>query len=250
MDDRDGLSSVSKALTLLEVMSRADRHAVGVSDLAAAAELPKSTTHRLLKELEARGFVGRLGPKYVMGDRFIQLGEAVWRFEYERTRRAAMPTLSWLFERTGATVHLGTLVGAKVLYLEKITGRGGCAIPSRVGARIPASCTALGKAMLAASPDSSVRPVLRAAIPRRTSLSIGDGGALERELDRVRESGIAYDREEAKPGVFCVGAAVRLGDGQMLGVSVGGPARRFASDDYALLVREASVRLSRRLAGA
>jgi DNA-binding IclR family transcriptional regulator len=242
----DSVSSVAKALSLLEVMSRTEGRTVGISELAAAADLPKSTTHRLLKALEGRGFIGRAGSRYTMGARFIELGSAVWRFEYEALREAAVPTLEWLFERTGGTVHLGVLVGDQVLYVEKITGRGGCAIPSRVGARMPATCTGLGKAMLAASTDDVVDSVLRGPLPQRTASSIARAVVLEKEIARIREAGVSYDREEARAGVFCVGAAVRSVGWPMAGVSVGGPARQFGTEGYATLVREAAVRLSRR----
>lgn len=242
----DSMSSVSKALSLLEVMSRTEGRTVGISELAAAAELPKSTTHRLLKALEGRGFIGRSGARYTMGARFIELGSAVWRFEYDSLRESSVSTLEWLFERTGGTVHLGVLVGHQVLYVEKITGRGGCAIPSRVGARMPATCTGLGKAMLASSPDDVVQTVLRAPLPRRTNSSIARPALLERELTRIREVGVSYDREEARAGVYCVGAAVCSTGWPIAGISVGGPSRKFGTESYASLVREASVRLARR----
>jgi DNA-binding IclR family transcriptional regulator len=242
----ESVSSVSKALTLLEVMSRTEGRTVGISELATAAELPKSTTHRLLKALERRGFIGRSGSKYIMGTRFIELGAAVWNFEYDEIIRCSSSTLEWLFERTGATVHLAVLIGSQVLYIEKITGRGGCAIPSRVGGRMPATCTAVGKAMLANSSDAMLEEALRSPISRRTPQSIGIARNLERELIHIRDTGVAFDREEARSGVFCSGAAVQSASWPVAGVSIGGPAKQFATDAYASLVREASTRLTRR----
>jgi DNA-binding IclR family transcriptional regulator len=246
----DAVSSVAKALSLLEVMSRTEGRTVGISELAAAAELPKSTTHRLLKALEGRGFIGRAGSRYVMGARFIELGSAVWRFEYDALRDCSVSTLEWLFERTGGTVHLGVLVGGEVLYVEKITGRGGCAIPSRVGGRMPATLTGLGKAMLAAGPDDVVQSVLRRPLPRRTPRSIHQPLALCQEIERTRAAGVAFDREEARAGVFCVGAAVHSSGWPVAGISVGGPAKQFCTESYANLVREAAARLSRRFVTA
>lgn len=246
----ESMSSVAKALSLLEVMSQTEGRTVGISELAAAADLPKSTTHRLLKALEGRGFIGRVGARYTMGARFIELGSAVWKFEYETMRNCSVTTLEWLFERTGGTVHLGVLVSGQVLYVEKITGRGGCAIPSRVGARMPASCTGLGKAMLAASSDEVVESVLRSGLPRRTQRSIAKPATLQEEILRSRDTGVAFDREEARAGVFCVGAAVRSVGWPVAGISVGGPARQFGTESYANLVREAATRLSRRFESA
>lgn len=244
----EALSSVSKALSLLEAMSRIGERTVGISELAEAAALPKSTTHRLLKTLEARGFVERAGCKYLMGSRFIELGEAVWRLEYDELRDCSITTMEWLFERTGATVHLGVLVGRQVLYVEKITGRGGCVIPSRVGGRMPATCTALGKAMLALSRETAVEAALCPPLPRRTAHSLSTSQGVVRELARIRADGVAYDREEARPGVFCSAAPISTLDRPIAGISIAGPSARFATGPYAGLVREAATRLTRGLA--
>jgi DNA-binding IclR family transcriptional regulator len=111
---------------------------------------------------------------------------------------------------------------------------------------MPATCTGLGKAMLAGSSDDVVHATLCGPLPQRTARSIASATGLERELLGIRESGISFDREEARAGVFCVGAAVRSTGWPVAGISVGGPSRRFGTESYASLVKEASVRLSRR----
>jgi DNA-binding IclR family transcriptional regulator len=241
----NSLSSVVKALMLLEVIASGHTKALGISDLAAASDLPKSTTHRLLKALQARGFIGRSGSKYTVGPRFFQLGEAAWSLEYEGFRRRSAPALDQLFARTGATVHLAVLDGRSVVYLEKITGRGGCAIPSRVGARIPANCTSLGKAILAFSPTEVVERFLETGLRRLTDRTITDPDLFRRHLNGIRENGIAFDRQEATPGVYCISAPVFSLGRPVAAVSIAGWSDRILSKEYANLARETSNRISR-----
>jgi DNA-binding IclR family transcriptional regulator len=232
-----------KALTLLEVMASARETAVGISDLAAATDLPMSTTHRLLKALEARGFIGRQGTKYTMGARFLQLGEAFWRSEYAEMRRRASTSLERLFEWTGATVQLAVPDGRHAIYLEKITGRGGCAIPTCVGQRVPVSCTGVGKAMLAFSSRDLVGGVLSGGLRRMTENSIVDAEILRKQLDTVRSGGVALDQEEFREGVFCIAAPVLSLGRPIAAVSLTGQTARICDRKAAELVRATARRL-------
>lgn len=191
--DPSGASSVAKALALLgAIAEHADT--VRLSDLASTVDLPKSTTHRLLKELEESGFVGRVGSKYQVGNRFFELNEAARWSTYGDLREQAQTPIASLFERAGATVHLAVLEGTEVLYIEKLTGSAGSRLPTRVGSRMPATCTALGKAMLAYSPPAVVRGALSQPLPRATAYSIVDPARFVDELKSVRASGIAYEQ--------------------------------------------------------
>ena len=84
-------------------------------------------------------------------------------------RAIAMPYMTELYESTHATVHLAVLDGDDVLYVEKIYGHHGVNLPSRVGGRVPALCTALGKAILAFSAPDRVEAAFTGPIPRLTS---------------------------------------------------------------------------------
>jgi DNA-binding IclR family transcriptional regulator len=211
-----GASSVAKALALLGAIAE-QRDTVRLSDLAATVSLPKSTTHRLLKELEESGFIGRVGCRYQIGNRFFELGEAARWSAYGALREAAQGPLAALFERGGsAAVHLAVLEGSDVLYLDKITGSTGARVPTRVGFRMPATCTALGKAILAFSPPEVLRAALGPPMPRVTAYSIVDPRQFLEELKIVRASHVAAEREEGRLGVSCVASPV-LVDGRAVG---------------------------------
>jgi len=123
-------------------------------------------------------------------------------------------------------VHLAVLDGAEIQYLDKVGGRFATAVPSRVGGRAPAHCTALGKAMLAWLPAEDVECQVVAALGRQTSRTIGDITALHQELTRIRSrSGLSFERGECFEGIACVAAAVRGPEGPVAAISLVGDSR-------------------------
>lgn len=113
---------------------------------------------------------------------------------------------------------------------------------------MPVYCTALGKALLAFSADGG-SGVLAAAGPlkSRTPYTITDGQALVDELHDVHRTAIAYDRQEASVGLFCVAAPVLSRDGTArASLSISLPAEhRRSVPEIAASVRMAALALSR-----
>jgi DNA-binding IclR family transcriptional regulator len=202
-------SSASKALAMLEAISRARGSSFGVTEVAADIGVPKSTAHRLLKTLEEHGFVGRSGSRYRVGGSFFELSEAARWSEFGELRDIAARPLNWLFERSdAAAVHLAVLSGRDVLYLDKITRPAGTRLPSRVGGRFPATCTALGKAILAHSPRETVADVIGQPLTRVTPYSVALRKQFVGQLASAHGAGFAIEREEACHGTVCVAAPV------------------------------------------
>jgi IclR family acetate operon transcriptional repressor len=202
-------SSASKALAVLEVISRSREATFGVTEVATHVGVPKSTAHRLLKTLEDHGFVGRSGSRYRVGGTFFELIEAARWSEFADLRHASPRPLSWLFERADAiAVHVAVLSGSDVLYLDKLTKPAGTRLPSRVGGRFPASCTALGKALLAFSPRLTLQRVIEKPMARVTPYSVVQRRQFVEQLVAARESGYAIEREESCHGTICVAAPV------------------------------------------
>jgi len=209
-------SSASKTLAMLEAISKARGNSFGVTEVAAHIGVPKSTAHRLLKTLEKHGFVGRSGSRYRVGGSFFELSEAARWSEYGELRDVASRPLNQLFERSDAiAVHLATLSGRDVLYLDKVTRPAGTRLPSRVGGRFPATCTALGKAILAYSPRSTVIDVIGQPLTRATPYSVALRKQFVDQLARAHETGYAIEREEACHGTICVAASV-IRDGEAI----------------------------------
>jgi IclR family acetate operon transcriptional repressor len=206
-------SSASKTLALLEALAKVQGGSFGVTEVAQDIGVPKSTAHRLLKTLEEHGFVARIGSRYRVGGRFFELSEAARWSEFGELRDVAYRPLAWLFERSDAiAVHLAVLSGRDVVYLDKITRPAGTRLPSRIGGRFPATCTGLGKAILAYSEWAVIEDVLEHPFARATPYSIAARRRFLDQLDQTRLLGFAVEREEACHGTVCVAAPI-LRDG-------------------------------------
>lgn len=192
--------------------------------------LPRSSAHRMLERLVQLRWLRRSGRDYELGMRLVELGSLA--VHQDRLHRAATPLLHDLHRATGLVVHLAVLDGTDVVYLDKIGGSMTTAIPTRVGGRQPAHCTAVGKAMLAFHDDVDVN-----LQSRMTKYSIGTAAQLAAELAKVRAHGVAYEREESLPGFGCVAAAIGRPGEAVAAVSVCGPMSRMAFERLAAPVR-------------
>lgn len=220
--------------------------ALGTSELSRRTGLPKSTVHRLVHELERYGLLEAHGTSVRLGLRLFEIGQRVHR--QSDLRELATPLMADLREATRNTVHLAVLDRLEVVYIQILTGPDAPKLPSRIGGRLPAHATGIGKAILAFSPTSTVESLLRKELPQLSRHTISVPGRLRLELDRVRDAGVAYDREESCPGVICVASAI-LGPGSLAigAISVSGWCNRLRPERVAPLVRSTAHALSRGL---
>lgn len=202
---RGVLRSVTHALALLEAFT-VEKPELGVTELARTLGLGKSTVHRLLVSLAARGYI-RKNPrtdKYCLGLKVFEVGARA--AGQPAIRETVGPFLRQLMLASKETVHLGVLDEGEVVYIDKIDSQQTLQMYSRIGRRAPLHCTALGKALLAWEPPDTVEPFLRRPLKGYTSRTLTDPAALRRELGRIRSTGYAIDNEEFEMGLRCVAA--------------------------------------------
>jgi DNA-binding IclR family transcriptional regulator len=189
--------------------------------------LPRSSAHRMLERLVQLRWLRRSGRDYELGMRLVELGSLA--VHQDRLVRAAAPLLGELHRATGLVVHLAVLDGPDVVYLDKIGDPMIAGLPTRVGGRQPAHCTAVGKAILAYC-DQDAAVDLRI---RKTKYSISSSSQLAVELAKVRAHGVAFEREESLLGFGCVAAPIgNPGEATeaVAAVSVCGPVNRMTFD--------------------
>ncbi|MBF6324197.1 IclR family transcriptional regulator [Nocardia cyriacigeorgica] len=192
----DAFDGATPALTLHQLVERTG--------------LPRSTVHRILDQMIRLRWLAHAPGGYRLGLRVLELGGLA--AGHNEIRDAVSPLLHDLCRRSDLELvgHLGVLDGREVLYLDKVGGRYTASVPTRLGGRMPAHSTALGKAMLAAMEPSVVDASFRDRLPQLTARTIGDRVELHRELDRIRHrQGVAVDNEESVPGIGCVAVPVR-----------------------------------------
>lgn len=158
-----------------------------------------------------------------------------------------------LVEATGETSQVGVLEGVEAVYVARADGTHALRLISEVGRRLPASCTAIGKALLSGLSDAELDSRYSSEpLPALTNMSITDIGDLKAALADVRVTGVALDNCESNEGVRCVAAPVRdVNDEIVAAVSISVPTVRWTPGQEARLtamVIEAGRRMSRALA--
>jgi DNA-binding IclR family transcriptional regulator len=217
-----------RTLLALEVLADAPG-GLGVTELGRRLGVDKSTAHRLLATLQARGFV-RLIPssrRYTLGLRLISLGTAA--AQGVDLTEIARPHLETLRDQTGETASLAVLSEGEVLFLSRLTGSGVLTVNHGVGTRLPAHCSALGKVLLAALAGSAEveRIIATRGLARYTPRTITEPDELMRHLHLVRRRGWALDDEEYAIGLRCLAAPVYDATGALVAATgIAGPTTR------------------------
>ncbi|WP_432039147.1 IclR family transcriptional regulator [Streptomyces cucumeris] len=224
-----------------------ERESYRLSELCERTGLPKPTAHRLAADLVRLGWLERTGHRYRLGAKLFELGARVPR--RRDLREAALPFLQDLFEATRETVHLGVREGLDVVYVERVHGHDALRLPSRIGGSLPLSCTGVGKALLAFSGPELTGEVLAHPLRSLTPRSITDPALLRTALEKAQVAGLAYEEEEAAPGVSCIAAPVFARGTVVAALSVAVPRERFSAARLAPAVRTAALGLSRVLRG-
>ncbi len=224
------IQTVVNALRVLRAFDDAEE--LGVTEISRALDLHKNNVFRLLATLEMEGFIEqRDGGPYRLGTRCLELGRAYTRAGGDLIRRGAA-ALDDLSRATGETVHLGVLRDFEVVHLAGREAQSLLRVGLRVGRRLPAHCTALGKVLLACSGESLRSEyddwLARSGGPGpRTPDTIVDRDKLFEHLRGVAVRRLAVDVEECDPGLCCVAAPVFDESGVVVGaLSVSGPSVR------------------------
>lgn len=208
----DGAKAVRRAIDVLEFVATAPSD-VGVTEVAAALRLPKSTAHRLLSALAARGLVEQdpASERYRPGLRLFTLGSRALERTTERglLRGRAHLYLQDLADRVGETVYLSILDGNQVLYVDCIEGKRAMRAAAPVGTRRPLYCTAVGKVLLSQCDSAEIDRLLAGTpMEARTSKTITDLAEFHRHVAKARVDQYALDIGEFEEGLACMAAPI------------------------------------------
>jgi DNA-binding IclR family transcriptional regulator len=226
------VKSAARVLTILELLTTSEAP-MTFAEIAAALGYPRSSLHGLLRTLQDAGWISldaRI-KRYSLGIRAWEAGNA-YSTAVDLAERAR-PFMERVRDALDETVQLAVLDdGRHNVYVAKVDGTQLLVLESRVGRRLAAHATGVGKVLLAALPSHELQQRLgHEPLERFTERTVTDRAALLGELERTRRNGYALDNEEYTKGVRCVAVPVRDHTGQVVaGMSVSVPVVRFNGD--------------------
>lgn len=243
------MQSVDRAIGVLEFLAHAGW--AGVTDVANALDIHKSTAHRLLATLLDHGLVDQDArtDRYRLGLGLVSLASTVTAdldvLQYAR------PVGERLSEETRETVTVSVLIGDEVMVIHQIMPSISVLSVDWRGKHLPLHCTSDGKVLLAHLPETRQRAILAKPLARFTGRTIIDPDTLRAQLHVIRAAGYGYTLEELEIGLNAVAAPIYLGTGAVAAtIGVSGPAFRLSEQSIpsmGSLTRSAAAEISRRL---
>jgi DNA-binding IclR family transcriptional regulator len=202
---------VSKAMRILRMVVRSN-HNPGISEIASALSLAKSTTHGILAALETSGWVLRdpITRKYTCGHAVKELG-TVANVKVPLVDQAR-PILEKLSSDLNEDVFLGILIGKNLLILDQAESAKELKVTAKPGTRLSMFAGSAGKIFLAHLERDEIKAILRNnKLPQFTPRSVNDPERYLEQLDQVRKDGIAVDIGEYIPNCRGIAAPIFYG---------------------------------------
>jgi IclR family transcriptional regulator, acetate operon repressor len=222
------VKSAARTIELLEYLA-ANRGLHNLNDVHSALNYPKSSLYVLLRTLVDLGWIETdvSGTLYRIGLRPLLVGTSY--LDSDPIVSAAHPVLDQLAAQLNETVHLARLDGSDVVYMASRDAQHHLRPLSRIGRRLPAYSTSLGKALLAERSDVDVLALLPSTLEQLTPTTVSTWEALLEDLRRTRERGHSWDNGENTEGLRCVGVAVRSQTPAIYALSCSVPKARMTS---------------------
>lgn len=174
-----------------------------LSEVAKAVGMTRAAARRFLLTLMALGYIESDGKYFRLRPQTMELGYAYlasipwWRYGQRVADQVA--------SETGCACAIGVLDRGSVAYLAYAFGASNPRLVRSVGTRLPAYCTAIGRVLLAALPDSELEAYLDSGpFERITPFTESDPLRLKEEILRVRQEGHAVVAQQLEPGLYSI----------------------------------------------
>jgi len=208
------VQSIERAVAVLRVFGGRDGQ-LSASDIAARVELPRPVVRRILLTFEHLGYARLYKGLWSLTPRILELGSGY--FAASSLPEIAYPVMGDVVESTGETCSLGVLNDADIIHVARIEDHRPMPGAVRIGTRLPAAATAIGKVLLAHLPEPQLESYLRTVrLDALTPHSITDPSALRTRLEQVRRQGYDISIEEYAPGMLAAAVPIVV-DGAAVG---------------------------------
>jgi DNA-binding IclR family transcriptional regulator len=225
-DAPGGIQVINRAARILRAL-RDQPDGLSLGQIAERVGLPRSTVQRIVQALVAERMLMAASPtgRVRLGIEILALaGDS--KIDIVEIAHQHLKALSGA---TGETVDLAVLRKDHVVFVDQVAGTHRLRAVSAVGETFPLHSTANGKACLALLDDAEVRQRLKNEELSTAAGRIRSIASLIKELNEVRQTGIARDEEEHSPGISALGTAFRDQTGTIYAISIPAPTGRYAA---------------------
>lgn len=245
--------ALERGLLLLQAFSK-DKPVQSLGILAKELDLPRATTFRLANTLEHLGFLIRdeESGEYRVGAAALKLG---WTYLTGlELPEIAYPFLSDLRYRTGASVHMSVREGTEVVYVSRLAAQAALSSNIRVGSRLPAHASTMGRALLQDLKDEDLFELYRGTrelAPFSPDTPPTVVALRDLLLKDARNDGVVVSRGYYEKGVVSVAAPIRDGSDRVVAaVNITASADKFADDALNRMVKDEVLRCAARISTA
>ena len=199
--------ATARVLDILERLS-VSRNGLTLTELSHAMDAPKSSLFPIVHTLEERCYLRQeeATGRYTIGPGALTLSASA---AADESLTSIIRVMKRVVAQCQETCQLGILDRGDVLYIGKEDSTQAIRMISRVGNRLPANATAIGKALLSGLSDQEVRKLYAGGLPRLTEQTVTDLDQLLEQLRSVREGAIATEQEESTPQLACWAVPLR-----------------------------------------
>lgn len=192
------MATLANGLKILDTLAEGP---LTVSEIRERTGLERSAAYRLVRTLEACGYLQRrsFDGRLQIGNRVWEIGASVQRSV--EVSEVAGQVVRRLAAELGESVHLAVYDSGHVVYIDKADGSNPVRSYTRLGGRAPSYCVATGKVMLSHQDREEIERVVAAGLTPFTQRTITDREKLLHELREVRDRGVAINHDEWRDGV-------------------------------------------------
>jgi IclR family transcriptional regulator, pca regulon regulatory protein len=225
----EGMGGLAKGLAIVEAFSA--HPVMSVADAARAAGATRASARRCLITLAELGYVEHSGREFRPLTRLRRLGGVASK--RDQLAQLAQPLLSRARDALTESVSLAVLDDDGALFIARAEAEHIVSTGVRVGARLPAYCSATGRVLLSQFPDHEILSrISRKPLARRTSHTLTKPSEVLAEVRSVREKGYAVSDEELELGLRALAVPVMGANHEIIGaVSVSAASARVRSAD-------------------
>lgn len=236
--------STARILDILESLL-SQEEGLTLTELSAKLQAPKSSLFPILHTMEERRYLrlDKGSGRYYLGASIYVLGNA---FDMDHRMDAIVQVMKQAVEECQETCQLGVLDHQNVLYIAKEDSNQAIRMISKVGNRLPANSTAIGKALLSGLTDQELDTLYADGLPRLTEHTITDADILKQQLKAIREGLVASEQEESTTQLTCFALPVRRRGVVIAAISIAVPLFRCSQEKRVLVehcLREAQLEI-------